>query len=114
MFILSFIHPGKYLDRILESFENPEPLTENNWIMTRKVVKGTLRISHMILKSRRCLVQSMIVKDVLDKKHIKSNLKIGARRDEEKKISTHAWIEIEGKTIIGGPISNFAPLIRTR
>ena len=111
---ISFSQPNTYLEDILTSHPGKERvLSDPEWRIVKKTVKGTKKISVLFRKDRKCLVESMIVQHSLKKFGIPNVFKLGARA-EEKKISTHAWIEIEDKTVIGGPVKGYNDFIRTR
>jgi hypothetical protein len=48
-----------------------------------------------------CLTQALAVRTLLGLKGQNSQLKIGVDRDEDGKFLAHAWVEIDGKIIIG-------------
>lgn len=48
-----------------------------------------------------CLTQALAARTLLGLRGQNSQLKIGVDRDEEGKFMAHAWVEIDGKIIIG-------------
>jgi len=48
-----------------------------------------------------CLTQALAARTLLGLKGQNSQLKIGVGRDEDGKFMAHAWVEVDGKIIIG-------------
>lgn len=111
-FQIHFRNPAEYLETLNPQAPSAPRITEKQWTISKKVVKGTRTIRFLFQKSRRCLVESLIVFDVLKQFDINANLHFGARKVKES-IQTHAWVTLEEKTVIGGPTVNFRKLIRT-
>lgn len=59
----------------------------------------------------KCLVQALAGRKLLATYGILSAIHIGVAKDSKNWLNAHAWVEAEGKTVIGGDISTFAPLI---
>ncbi len=65
------------------------------------------RITWAVLAASRyvpnatCLAQALAAQLLLDREGYPTRLRIGARRDEEG-FQAHAWVESEGKTVVGG------------
>ncbi len=74
-------------------------------------MKGTRKIRFLFHNSRKCLVESLIVQEVLKRYGIQSDLHFGARR-KHNTVQTHAWVTLGGKTIVGGPAGNYRKLIK--
>ena len=51
--------------------------------------------------SRNCLVQSLAVQTLLARRGYSSHLRIGVAKDEGGQLKAHAWVEYDGKIIIG-------------
>ena len=113
IFLVWFSKPSKYLGEIiLEQPEKPQ-LSPEKWQIVMKVVKGTRRISPFMKKGRRCLMQALTVNRALRKNGIQSDFKIGTGKENDQ-LMAHAWIEIEGKVLIGGAVSGYKELVKTR
>ena len=108
-----FSKPSVYLSPILEADPVRSELTRQNRIIARKVVKGTRKLSPLFRKSRKCLMEALIVYDVLSGYEIPSEFKLGTGTSG-KDFEAHAWIEVEGKSVIGGAISGYRELTRIR
>ncbi len=59
----------------------------------------------------KCLVQAIAGRNLLAKYGIDSQIRIGVAKDSKNWLSAHAWVEVEGKTIIGSGTVVYAPLI---
>ena len=57
-------------------------------------------------------MEALIVYKTLLKFGITPRFKLGAKK-QKSKLVTHAWVDINGKTIIGGPVTGYEELIRT-
>ena len=108
-----FSKPAVYLAPILEAKPVRTELTRQNRITVMKAVKGTRMISPMFRKSRRCLMEALIVYYTLHKFDIPVEFKLGTGKSEQG-FEAHAWIEVEGNTVIGGAISGYGELTRIR
>lgn len=58
-----------------------------------------------------CLTQALAAKILLSLNGHESVLKIGVGRGEDGDFKAHAWLSSEGKTILGGGICQFTPLL---
>ena len=108
-FYVVFSKPSVYLSPIIHRIPSQQELSKQNRIMVRKIVRGTRKLSPLFRKSRRCLMEALIVHDSLRKFHIESAFKIGTVKSE-RGLEAHAWIEIEGATVIGGAIKGYSEL----
>ena len=108
---IHFRKPVRYLTVSKSDTSTSGNISEKEWAILRKVVRGTRRIRFLFHKSRRCLVESLIVQEVLKHFGIQSELHFGARKDQNT-VQTHAWVTLGGKTVVGGPVGNYRKLIR--
>ena len=113
MILVVFHNPERYLQSMMHEKSQLRQLSEQQLVLSKKIVKGTLRISPLFRSSRKCLIESLIVYQVLRKYQIPAKFQVGAKRSNDK-ITTHAWIEIGDQVIIGGPVEDYQKLIRTR
>lgn len=59
-----------------------------------------------------CLTQAISIKMLLNRRHIRSQVRIGIRKDAKGSVEAHAWIEnAHRKVIIGGekPLTGYTP-----
>lgn len=60
-----------------------------------------------------CLSRALAVRILLSHYGLPSILRIGVAKDEKQALQAHAWVESEGKVILGGPVfARFIPLAR--
>jgi hypothetical protein len=59
-------------------------------------------VSRYLPGTRNCLVQALAVQAMLAHRGYSSHLRIGVAKDEEGRFKAHAWVECEGKIVIGG------------
>jgi hypothetical protein len=59
-----------------------------------------LLTSHYSPWRNKCLVQSLAARKMLKKRGITSQLSLGLRKDQEKKMLAHAWIKVGEKEIV--------------
>ena len=58
-----------------------------------------------------CLCQAFAVKVLLERQGIPACLYIGVARGEERRLEAHAWVESQGKVVIGGSrLDHYTPL----
>lgn len=60
-----------------------------------------------------CLTTALVAQALLQRHGYEAKLRIGVRRDLNGAFTAHAWLESEGKVIVGGPaemVAAFAPL----
>jgi hypothetical protein len=55
-----------------------------------------------VLGERPCLVQAMVVRGMLARAGVATDLRIGVRKDIEGTLKAHAWLERHGEVILGG------------
>ena len=105
-------HPSGYLIRITSVIVAEDPVTDGDRKIIQKVVKGVKKLSPLFSKKRRCLMEALVVYNTLIKFGITPQIRLGAKR-EKHQLVTHAWVDVNGRIIIGGPISGYEELIRT-
>ena len=81
--------------KVSETFRvwNPPPAERIAWAI--RVV------SRYLPGTRNCLVQSLAAQAMLARRGYASQLRIGVAKDEEGRLKAHAWVECEGKIVIG-------------
>jgi hypothetical protein len=96
-----WILPFKWLNERLLSlnstdFEN----RETDWNVVKSVARS-VRASSRYVPQASCLTQALATRTLLRLKGQNSWLKIGVDRDENDVFIAHAWIEVDGKIVIG-------------
>ncbi len=60
-----------------------------------------------------CLTQALALQTLLARQSLASDLHIGVARDGDGRFEAHAWLEAEGRVLIGGgELERFTPLAR--
>ena len=58
-----------------------------------------------------CLVKALAAGFMLRQRRLPGALRLGAARGESEGLNAHAWIEFEGRALVGGPdVSRYEPL----
>ncbi len=58
--------------------------------------------SRYIPGSRNCLIQALAAQVLLRQKGLPSQLRFGVAREQRSRLQAHAWLESQGKIVIGG------------
>lgn len=96
-----WIFPFKALNRWLGNFvaeKSDAPVIEWNVIEN---VTAAVQMCSCYVPYASCLTQALAARTLLGLKGQYSQLKIGVGRDEDGKFMAHAWVEVNGKIIIG-------------
>jgi len=67
------------------------------------LVIWAVRITNFHIPRSTCLVRALASQAMLVKIGIPSNLCIGVSKGQESSIEAHAWLEVDGKAVIGEP-----------
>ena len=75
-------------------------------------VVRTVQIASRFVPAATCLTQALAAQVLLGREGYDSSLRIGVARRERGKLQAHAWVECEGKVVIGQTESlpTFTPL----
>lgn len=76
--------------------------------VTWAVTKGSRFVPHAT-----CLTQALTAQLMLSRRGHRPQLRIGVAKDEQGRLEAHAWLECEGKIVIGDGAdrSRFSPLL---
>ena len=96
-----WIFPFRWLNKWLSRFDafvrDDQP---TNWIAINSVARSVRACSRYV-PSASCLTQALATRTLLRLRGQDSALKIGVEKDENGKLMAHAWIEVDGRIIIG-------------
>ena len=77
-----------------------EDVRESDWKIIREIAEF-VRLGSRFVPQATCLTQALAARTLLRRMGQNSLLKIGVDKDTDFKLVAHAWIEIDGKIIIG-------------
>ena len=79
--------------------------------MRRSVGRMVRRVARRMPFEASCLPQSMAAQWMLRRRGVSARLWIGVRRPGPgRPLDYHAWLTVDGKSVIGGPPGAYAPL----
>ncbi len=93
--------PFRHLNKWLSSLGSSD--LDNNridWLIIKDAARA-VRFCSRYVPFASCLTQALALRTLLRLKGQNSQLKIGVEKDIDEKLAAHAWIEIDGKIIIG-------------
>lgn len=73
---------------------------QTDWDTVERVVRSVKACSRYVPYAS-CLTQALATRRLLEIRGQHPELKIGVKKDEDEKFAAHAWIEIDGRIIIG-------------
>lgn len=89
-----------------------EAHTDTDWNEVRDVTES-VRIASRLVPKASCLTQALAAKTMLGRRRQSSTLHFGVDRRSREDLSAHAWVEVEGKIVIGempGHVGRYAVL----
>jgi len=93
--------PFRTLQKTLEKWFH-RPATSHEPSLSPEKVSWAVSAVSPYVPSATCLAQALTLQALLSQEGIHSDLGIGVARDDASGIIAHAWLEIDGKVIIGG------------
>lgn len=86
---------------------------QNNSLPPQRIAWAIRVASRYLAGTGSCLVQSLAAQTMLARRGYSSHLRIGVAKDKGGRLKAHAWVECEGKIVIGGRgVSQYAALPR--
>ena len=79
-----------------------------------RIAWAVMAASPYMLGVRRCLVQALAVQLLLLRRGYPARLHLGVARGDTGQIQAHAWVEADGRIVIGGSVSElerYTPLL---
>ena len=96
---------------VLENISAKIPLPPRHQPQTTERIAWAVTVVARYIPGSKCLVQAIAGRQLLASYGFLSEIHIGAAKDSRNWLSAHAWVEVEGKTVIGGDTTAYAPLI---
>jgi hypothetical protein len=81
--------------------------------LIEEVVWAVTAVSRRVGRSTTCLTQALTVQALLARRGYPSRLHIGVTRGRQGELDGHAWVELDGRILIGGTVPQlvrFVPL----
>lgn len=103
--------PIRTLLRLTELSSERNHLGRDDGLPPERIAWSVQTISRYLPGTRKCLVQSLATLAMLARRGHPAHLHIGIAKDEGGRLKAHAWVECEGKIIIGsGGVSQYTTL----
>ena len=77
-------------------------LSDSNPLPPERIAWAIRVVSRYLPGTMNCLVQALAAQTMLARWGYASHLRIGVAKDEGGQLKAHAWVECEGKIVIGG------------
>jgi hypothetical protein len=97
LWLLPFRTLQKNLERLFHY-----PATSHELSLSPERFSWAVSAVSQYVPAATCLAQALTLQVLLSREGIHSDLAIGVARDDTTGITAHAWLEIDGKLIIGG------------
>jgi hypothetical protein len=99
---------------VVEKVSQDIPLGPGQRPQTTDRIAWAISVASRYIPASKCLVHAIAGRSLLAHYGIPSEIRIGVAKDSKNWLSAHAWVEVEGKTLIGGDTTPYAPLTRAR
>ncbi len=97
LWLLPLHHLQSLLRRLIDGSEAPQ----RNETVVPKVV-WAVSVACQFVPGSRCLAQALAAQALLARLRHPARLQIGVARGESRRLQVHAWLEDQGKVVIGG------------
>lgn len=95
--------PYERLLAIVARFSSPRPSSRRREAgYGSSVTWAASGLGGLIVGDRPCLTQALVVRLLLNRAGRRPELKIGVTKDDKDSLRAHAWVELDGRVIIGG------------
>lgn len=108
LFLFSFATLRRFLDQAAHTRANARvgPLPSSD-----RVVWAVMAACHNLPLASTCLTRALATQVMLARRRLPSRFIIGVTKGDCGNLEAHAWLEHEGRVIIGGPdVTRFTPL----
>lgn len=115
LFLLGFVNWGLWLlpfstlRRILDQISQPNPKA---LITPVDKIIWAVDVSTNFIPGAKCLARALTCQVLMNQRGESPELRIGVAKDEAGKLKAHAWIEHQGKVVMGylSNLSSYTPL----
>jgi hypothetical protein len=106
--------PFRLLHRILSGMVGAGPRVKAALAATDDVdrVAQVVKAVSRYVPSATCLTQAMAAQVLLRQRGVAARLHIGVQKEDSHGLMAHAWVESQGRVVVGGPrVNQFVPLL---
>jgi hypothetical protein len=96
---------------VLRKISAEIPLPSRHKPQTTGRIGWAVTVAARYIPGSKCLVQAIAGRNLLASYGFSSEIHIGVAKDSKNWLNAHAWVEADGKTVIGGDTAAYAPLI---
>ncbi|MFZ3212158.1 MAG: lasso peptide biosynthesis B2 protein [Terriglobales bacterium] len=96
---------------VLRKVSEDIPLLSPRQPQTTARIGWAIAVAARYIPGSKCLVQAFAGRNLLASYGFPGTIHIGVAKDSRNWLSAHAWVEVEGRTVIGGDTAAYAPLI---
>ena len=107
---LRLFPPSKVLRKVSEDITLQAPRRPQ----TAGRIGWAIAAAARYIPGSKCLVQAIAGRNLLARYGFSGAIHIGVAKDSKNWLSAHAWVEVEGRAVIGGDTAAYAPLIGAR
>lgn len=99
---------------VLKKVSAEIPLPSRHAPQTTGRIAWAVTVAARYIPGSKCLVQAIAGRNLLASYGFPSEIHIGVAKDSKNWLNAHAWVEVDGETVIGGDTAAYAPLIGAR
>lgn len=96
---------------VLQKVSEPIALQHRRPSPSAERIGWAIAVAARYVPGCKCLVQAIAGRKLLARCGIAGTIHIGIAKDSRNWLSAHAWVEVEGQSVIGGDNTMYAPLI---
>lgn len=104
LMMVSFQRILRLTERMVSSRRSEDPdhvEPKERGAVVRRIVWAVMVAGRRIVPNRPCLTQALAARVMLQRRGITTTLRIGVKKEEDV-LAAHAWLEQDGRIIIGG------------
>ncbi|HUB79589.1 MAG TPA: lasso peptide biosynthesis B2 protein [Bryobacteraceae bacterium] len=91
--------------RLWRAFSAAVELPENQRVPMSRVLRCAAVASKLTPLPATCLARALVMEALLRRHGYDVRMRIGVRRPEARVFAAHAWLEYQGRIVVGGPES---------
>jgi hypothetical protein len=103
--------PFQKMYAILAKFGHSNSIAKEQTGQVEKICRNVEKVGGYVFGDDSCFPQALTAQLLLNRSGFHPCLRIGATKGNENSIRAHAWVELDGCVIVGGPISKIQEYI---